>query len=201
MPKVTSIKAAVKTKGRYNIFIDGEYSFSLAETQLIESGIKIGRELTPEELVGLKDESIFGKAYARALEYIFRRLRSEKELQDYAWRKQWPEELTQKVLKRLTEKGYVNDGEFAKAWVRSRQATKPTSRRKLLLELRQKGVANDHIEQALQDNEHDEHHELRQIVQKRRKRYTDEQKLIAYLARQGFGFDAIKQVLQESEEA
>ncbi|HEX6258119.1 MAG TPA: RecX family transcriptional regulator, partial [Candidatus Saccharimonadales bacterium] len=191
---------AVKTRGRFNVFVDGVYSFSLDEMQLLESGIKRGQQVSDQALNSLKEESLFGKAYARMLEYIFRRLRSEKELRDYAWRKQWPPELTEQLLARLRQKGYVDDAKFAAAWVRSRQATKPTSRRKLQLELKQKGVDGSIIQVALEDESHDEYAELRRIVQKRHKRYDDEQKFIAYLARQGFSFDAIKTVLSEAEE-
>ncbi|HYG83382.1 MAG TPA: RecX family transcriptional regulator [Verrucomicrobiae bacterium] len=201
MPKVTAIKGAVKTKGRYNIFIDGSFSFSLSEAQLIDSGVRVGLEITEQRLAGLKDDSAFGKAYARALEYIFRRPRSRKEIETYAYRKQWPPEMTAKIVKKLEEKNYINDTAFAESWVRSRQATKPSSKRKLTLELRQKGVDAASIEQALEENDFDELGELRRIVDKRRHRYTDEQKFMAYLARQGFSFDAIKQVLRESEDS
>lgn len=197
MSVVTGIKAAVKTKGRYNIFLDEAYAFSLTESQLVAAGLKIGLEVSPQRLAELKDESAYGKAYARALEYIFRRPRSRKELEDYAFRKQWSPEMTARIMQQLEQRGYINDAAFAASWVRSRQATKPRSTRQLLLELRQKGIAGQVAEQALAENDFDELSELRNIVKKRRHRYADEQKFMVYLARQGFGYDAIKRVLTE----
>lgn len=199
--KITDIKPAVKTPGRWNIFVDGKYSFSLLESQLLEGSVRIGHELSADELDNLKNDSTFGKAYARALELIMRRLRSEKELYDYARRKEWSDDIRDRVIEKLRIKGYIDDVKFAEAWVRSRVATKPSSRRKLELELRQKGVVSAIIESALQsdDSDHDELDALRRIVTKRRSRYSDPQKFMAYLARQGFSYDAIKHVLSEED--
>lgn len=199
--KITDIKPAVKTPGRWNIFVDGKYSFSLLESQLLEGSVRIGHELSADELDNLKNDSTFGKAYARALELIMRRLRSEKELYDYARRKEWSDDIRDRVIEKLRIKGYIDDVKFAEAWVRSRVATKPSSRRKLELELRQKGVVPAIIESALQsdDSDHDELDALRRIVTKRRSRYSDPQKFMAYLARQGFSYDAIKHVLSEED--
>lgn len=200
--KVTALRPAVKTRGRINVFIDEKYSFSLDESQLIGSGLGVGKELTASELASLKDESTFGKAYGRALDYIMRRPRSEKELRDYAWKKQWPKELTERVLARLRTKGYLDDAKFAQAWVRHRALGKPISQRKLRLELQQKGLNEDLINAALTDerSEFNEATALQRLVTKKRGRYIDQQKFIAYLARQGFAYDDIKQALAENDQ-
>lgn len=198
--QITAIKAAVKTQGRFNIFVDGKYSFSLDEMQLISTGIRLGRDYTAEELEQLQRESAFGKAYARALEYVYRRPRSEKELRDYAWRKQWEPAMTERVIDRLRQKGHVDDAKFAAAWVRHRAMGKPTSARKVQMELRQKGVTDDLINQALAgEDSFDETAALRQLLAKKYSRYPDPQKRIAYLVRQGYGFEAVKQAIADYE--
>jgi len=198
MFKVTAIKAAVKTAGRYNIFTNGTYSFSLSESQLVSSGVRVGKEYTEAEIEALKHESVYGKAYARALEYIMRRPRSLKEMHDYARRKQWEPAIAERVMQRLVERGYLDDAKFADSWVRHRSLGKPISERKLRLELKQKGVSEELVQQALvQSDEFNESDALKRLVAKKRSRYDDPQKLIAYLARQGFRFDDIKNALNE----
>ncbi len=54
------------------------------------------------------------------------------------------------VLERFTEVGLIDDASFAAAWVESRQAGKGLSRRALAHELRNKGVADETIAQALE---------------------------------------------------
>ena len=87
--KITKISPAAKTAGRYNVFVDEEYSFSLDEIQLVQLGIKKDTELNAEQLAKLKNESDFGKNYIRALDLVSRRPRSIKEIKDYAQKKGW----------------------------------------------------------------------------------------------------------------
>jgi regulatory protein len=182
---VTRIAAAVKTPGRYNIFVDGKYACSLDELQLVESGLKRGDELSEERLAELRDDSAFGKHYVRALDLISRRRRSEQEIRDYARRKEWTPENTERVVTRLAARGYLDDAEFARRWVEGRHAVRGVSRRKLVMELRQKGIAEELVEAALAESERSDRTEMEKVIAKKRRQYDDEQ-LIAYLTRQGF---------------
>lgn len=207
--KITAVSVQQKNKNRLNIMVDGAYRFSLDIAQYTDLGIKVGKEYNEDELRALETESVFGKLYARALEYSLMRPRSTKELRDYLWRKTRPVkkksgqiepgvpvELTERVLTRLLEKGYVNDTRFAEYWVENRQVTKGVSRRKLLLELKTKGIDQSTIDHALAYSSRDDSSELLKVIAKKRRRYPDDQKFIAYLMRQGFSYDDIKEVLE-----
>lgn len=196
--KITKIQPAVKTAGRYNIFVDGKYSFSLDENQLLDQKLTVGTDIQDSQLKQLKGESEFGKAYGRALELILSRPRSEKEMKEYAWRKKWDEELSNRVLGKLRDKGYLDDEKFAQFWLRARTGGKPRSKRKISAELAQKGIKRETADKVL--NDYDDDHEisaLRKLVDKKRSKYASEQKFIAYLAGQGYRFDQIKEVLSE----
>jgi len=196
--KITNIKPAVKTPGRYNLYVDERYSFSLMEQQLLELGIKLNQEIDEERLQELKNESDFGKKYARTLDLLLRRSRSEKELRDYGWRKKWQSEEIEQIIEKLRAKGYVDDEKFALGWVRSRAILKHVSKRKLQLELRQKGIHSDIIEKVIAGSEeYNEPQALRDLIAKKRARYPDSQKFMAFLVRQGFSYDDVKQALKE----
>jgi len=192
--KVTGIKTQVKREGRYSIFVDGKYAFSLSAEGLLGSGYTVGQELSQVELTEAKSQSQTDKAYALTLAYVARRMRSEGELRDYFRRKGNDNDFTRSVLVKLRKQGLVDDAEFARRWVENRRLLKATSAKKLRLELRQKHIADDIIRQVLAVDETDERTLLRDLVAKKRKqtRYQDNQKLIAYLARQGFNYDDIK---------
>ncbi|MCL1877040.1 RecX family transcriptional regulator [Candidatus Saccharibacteria bacterium] len=195
--KITKISPAVKTAGRYNVFVDEEFSFSLDESQLVKLGLRNGQEFSAEELAELKSESDFGKNYIRAVDLISRRLRSEREIRDYAFRKQWTKENTARVIERLRERGYLNDAKFAESFVRSRANLRNFSRRKMELELMKKGISKNIIGEILSESdEFDESAALQKLIAKKRTHYTDERKLIAYLMRQGFSYDDIKSNLK-----
>lgn len=213
--KITDISLQARNPDRVNVSVDGTYRFSLDIAQVTELGIKIGNEYSEAELKELEDESQFGELYARALEYTLMRPHSAKEVRDYLWRKtrttnvrvrgtnvlrEKPgvsQAIVDRVYERLIQKGHLNDEKFARFWVENRQATKGISTRKLIAELRAKGVEQSIIEQAMQDSPREEKSEIRKVLEKKRQRYPDEQKLIGYLMRQGFSYDAIRDALSE----
>ena len=208
--KVTGITAQQKDKDRVNVMIDGKYRFSLDIFQVGDLGIRIGKEYTEKELVDLEEESQFGKLYTRALEYCLMRPHSVREVRDYLYRKTRDTrtktgqikkgvspELTERVFKRLSEKGYIDDEKFAKFWVENRNLRKGSSFRKLTAELRAKGVNQSIIEQHLTDTTRSDEDELRKVIAKKQGRYADPQKFMQYLARQGFSYDDIKEALNE----
>lgn len=195
--KVTKIEAQVKTKGRYSVFVDGKFAFGISETGLIESGLKAGQEFTKEELEKLKDVANTDKIYNMTLGLIARRPRSQWEIESYLRRKELDPPASQEVVAKLKNKGFIDDFDFAKRWVESRRLLKPTSKRKLQLELRAKRVGDDVVNQVLEEDEADEYEVLKQEIAKKRRqsRYQDNTKLMQFLARQGYSYDDIKRAL------
>ena len=206
--KITSISVQVRDKNRVNVSVDGRYRFSLDVTQVAELGLRTGKEYEEAELIQLEEESQFGKLYTRALEYCLMRPRSQREMQQYLYRKTRPRriktgemrdgvstELTQRVFDRLAAKGYLDDRKFTEFWVENRNLRKGSSMRKLQSELFAKGVSQDLFNEVLDQSDRTDSDELEKIILKKRRRYDDEQKFLSYLARQGFRYDDIKSTL------
>ncbi|HSX29801.1 MAG TPA: RecX family transcriptional regulator [Candidatus Saccharimonadales bacterium] len=193
--KVTNILQQVKQPGRYSVYVDGKFAFGLSESGLLQSGLASGQELTTTELAAHKKAAGLDKAYGNALRYVAMRPRSEWELTEYFRRKGIDGEATAVIINRLRGLDLLNDAAFAKAWVANRQALKPISKRRLVLELKQKHVAEDIITSAVTQDSKDERNAIKKLIEKKRKSYTDPQKLLQYLARQGFSYDDIKSVL------
>lgn len=188
--QITKVQPAAKTAGRYNIYVDGQYSFSLDELQLVQSGLHSGLDIDETELAKLKSESEFGKNYIRAVDLISRRLRSEREIRDYAFRKQWTKTNTERVIERLRQRGYLNDEVFARTFASSRLNSSRYSKKRIKLDLQKKGISSNIIAEVLHD-EVDDTNALDKLIAKRAKRYDDDRKLIAYLMRNGFQYDDI----------
>lgn len=195
--KITKIEAQVKTRGRYSVFVDGKFAFGMSELGLIESGLKAGQEYSKEELEKLKDEANTDKIYNMALGLIARRPRSKWEIENYLRRKEMDLVSSQAIITKMESKGFIDDFDFSKRWVENRRLLKPTSKRKLELELRAKRVKGDVIKRVLDEDEVDEFNVLLQEVEKKRRqtRYRDNDKLMQYLARQGYSYEDIKRAL------
>lgn len=214
--KITGISVQVRDSNRVNVSVDGKYRFSLDVFQVGDLGLRIGKEYSEEELQALEVESQFGRMYARALEYSMVRPRSVKEMRDYLWRKTLSrkvktktgevverpgvsQEVTDRVLERLVDRGYVDDEKFTQFWVEYRHARKGTSLRRLKLELAQKGVARETVDRIVSESERNDKSELEKIIAKKQARYPDRQKFIQYLMRQGFSYDDVVSAVDAAE--
>ena len=196
--EVTDLRQGVKNPNRVNVFVDGKFAFSLDMTQVVDYKLKVGQVLTEEELTECKRASEFGKLYQRALEWVLMRPRSERELNDYLYKKIYEKKLDKNYIKtifeRLKEKGYVDDRKFAKYWAENRFVKKGISQKRLRMELIKKGIAKEIIEEVL-DGRNDEE-EIDKIIAKKRAKYDDE-KLISYLCRQGFSYQLAQSRVRE----
>ncbi len=218
--KITDISVQARNPNRVNISIDGKYRLSLHIHQITELDIKNGAEVTSEQIAKWEEESLFGKLYSRATEYCLMRPHSAQEIRDYLWRKTLTrrvsvktkneerrtkiiekvgvgKEIADKVYDRLVQRGYVDDKQFARYWLENRNLTKGASRRKLIMELRGKGVEQDIIEKLLPYSARTDEDEIQKIISKRAKRYADDDKLIQYLIRQGFQYDDVRSAVNQ----
>jgi regulatory protein len=114
------------------------------------------------------------------------------------------DDVAQAIIFRLSEAGLVNDNEFARAWAQSRHGHKKISKRIIAGELRQKGVLQESIDEAL--DEIDEESEYRAAFDLGFKKYNTMSRLEpevqirriqSLLQRKGFSFSIIGRVLKE----
>lgn len=195
--KISAIKQQIKRADRYSIYVDDKYSFSLSDSALLETRLVSGQELTEAEIKELKQKSADDKVYSLALRYVAMRSRSRYELETYLKRKEADPPLVDAILDRLQGYGYVNDDAFARNWVENRRLLKPVSRRRLMMELKQKKVSEDIIRAVLEDDQTTDRDTLKDLVVRKRRqsKYQDDTKLLQYLARQGYGYDDIKSAM------
>lgn len=195
--KITAIKQQVKRLDRYSVYVDGSYVCAFSESEVLALEIHVGQELNSNELEQLKDDSTKDKARYLALGQLARRPRSEWELRDYLKRKDYSPEIIEWVVSQLVDYGYIDDKKFAEAWVSNRRLLKPTSHRRLKMELRQKRVADEIINTVLAEDDTDELTVLVDLVARKQKqtKYQDTTKLTQYLLRQGYDYENIKLVI------
>lgn len=214
--KVTKLSSQVKNPDRINVFIDDKYTFSLDISQITDLRVKVGQELNQEEVDQLKKEGEFSKYYLRALNYALIRPRSEREIRDYLYRQTrtryylvkgerrerigMTPALTERIIDKLVEKGYLDDEVFARYWNENRNLKKGISQKVMRLELIKKGVSSHIIDSALEGSERNDREELKKVIIKTQKRYSDHNKFIKYLISKGYSYDLIQELLAESDD-
>jgi regulatory protein len=195
---ITAIKQQLKRSSYYSVFVENKYEFSLSDSALLDSKLASGQTLSEEQLEQYKQLSNDDKIYNRVLSYISLRPRTRWEIETYLKQKKTSPALSESILNKLSDKALIDDAKFARAWVNDRRLLRPTSKRKLILELRQKRVEDEIIHKVLseQDTDSDASALASLIESKRRQsKYQDDLKLMQYLARQGFSYGDIKNAL------
>ena len=197
---ITDLKQGVKNPNRVNVFVDGKFSFSLDVSQVVDFHIKKGMEIDAEQLAEYKKASEFGKLYQRTLEWVLLRPRSERETNDYLYKKIYEKKLDKQyinlIIEKLKNKKYLDDFKFAEWYVENRFVKKGISRKRLAMELMKKGISAEIIDDVL-DARNDEE-EILKIIAKKRAKYDDE-KLIQYLCRQGFSYQLARDLVLNYE--
>lgn len=143
------------------------------------------------------------KALSLAYRYLSFRPRTVVEVEKYLQKKALkylftPGEIAA-ALEILKDQGYLNDLEFIKSFVNSRNLLKPKSKRVLEMELKKLGIAQMDIDSFFSDNSTDEDELAQKALKKKmkslslipdeKKRFT---KAISFLQRRGFSYDVAK---------
>ena len=134
------------------------------------------------------------QARALCLRLLTARARTRAELAGQLAKRGYPDDVSTRVLDRLSGVGLVDDAGFAEQWVHSRRANAGKGKRALAAELHTKGVDNDVITSVLGGiNPAAERGRAEQLVRTRLRRENlsgDDarvsRRLVAMLARRGF---------------
>ena len=122
---------------------------------------------------------------------------------------QWqvPHTERQGVLERLVKERFIDDGRYAEAYVREKSRLSGWGARKIAMQLRQKGVSQAIIDDALRQL--DSNVELPRLVDKLRRKirttkYTSDYelrgKLMRYALSLGFDYDIVQRAVEDSLE-
>ena len=139
-------------------------------------------------------------ALERAVSLLAVRARTERELRDALHQCAYSEAVIDRVIARMNEAGYIDDADFASQWAASRTG-KGLGMRRIVMELRQKGVDAEQIEQAL--GQIDEKERMESAVRAAQKAArgrelsspADRQKVFAALMRRGYDSASAKKAI------
>ncbi len=197
---ITAIKVQKRNPQRVSIDLDGEYAFGLA--RMTAAWLKVGDVLSEERVVVLQREDAVEVAFQRALRLIGHRPRSEQEVSQRLAKLNFSPDQVEQVIAKLKASNLIEDEKFARMWVENRLEFHPRSLRLIRYELLHKGIAEDHIEQALQETEDEQDLARRAAVAyaRRLENYENQvyrNRLSGYLARRGFSYGTIAPLVNE----
>lgn len=218
MSKITSVELQTNNPHRFNIFLDGQFAFGVDEDLVISRRLIVGKVISVSDLKKILFEAEAGKLMERMYRWFRIRQHSEKEVRDYfkiknlklKIKKEEPvnEMVIETLIKTLKKKGMINDLEFAKVWVEARRKSKQKGIIVLRMELFQKGINKEIIEQVLQltdarSGQVSEQELARLALDKKIKVWKKlshlefKKKAYPFLLRRGFTYDISKNVIEK----
>jgi regulatory protein len=195
--KITALQVQKKNPSRVNVHLDGEFAFGLA--RIVAAWLRLGQELSEEKIEQLVAEDARERAFQQAMLFLSYRARSESEIRKNLRKHEIPEPVIEQTLERLRQDGLANDDQFAQAWVENRTTFRPRSRRMMAMELKQKGLADEAIQSAVQNV--DDEASAYEAARKRAARFKGlewndfRKKLSEFLARRGYSYSVIAPVV------
>lgn len=218
MSKITEVVPQKKNPKRFNVFLDGEFAFGADEDLVVNRRLVVGKIITPEDLQKILFEAEVGKLMERMYRWFVIRQHSEKEVRDYFKIKNQKSKVKNEetisslvidaTIETLKKKGIVNDLEFAKAWVEARRKSKQKGVRAIKMELFQKGIEKEIIEEVISSqssvvNEED----LAKLALEKKMRVWKSlepqefrQKATEFLLRKGFEYEVVKRIIEKFRE-
>ncbi len=200
MKKVTALRTGRRQGKRVNVFLDGKFAFSLEAEVAVKQGLQVGQELSEGDIEALTRADLRHRCLNAALLYLSYRPRSEAELRQRLHRRGFDGDNVEAALTKLREQGLVDDLAFAQFWKDNREAFRPRSRWLTKLELRQKGVADNIIDQVVANVDEEDSAYRAAVSRARSLPRSDYQnfrrRLGQYLKRRGFSYQVITQTVE-----
>jgi len=207
--RITAIEPQKKDPLRKNLIVDGKFILGISTDVLVQFGLRSGDQV---------DENLLGKIHAaeelfqakrKALDYLSRRMHSEKDLNQKLQKKGFSTETIQRLIDDFRTAGYLNDTQFAVAYVADCIQKRPIGRRSLYQRLRLKGIDKEIINDVLTATLETEKEETIALAAARKKLRVSRsqfekldinkrrQRLAQFLAQRGFEWEIIGHVIDE----
>ncbi|MGQ9842680.1 MAG: regulatory protein RecX [Spirochaetota bacterium] len=151
----------------------------------------------------LKEESMMFECMEKALYYISIRSRTEHDIKNYLIRKGFDKTTINKVLLHLTERGLINDYDYAVRYIQSVREHKIIGNKMIEKKLFEKGVDKGIIKKAIRKTE-DKEPDIETVYELALKKYNKvkdkehpEGKVASFLYQRGFNWEIIQKVMKK----
>lgn len=202
MDVITAVK---KERGKYRVTINDAEDLLVPLALMQERPLQQGQPIDLEEY----DQWLMVRQYRfaldRAVGYLAVRARSTGEIEQKLLQAGYRPNTVEMVIHKLQRENLLDDADFARQWVESRQNHK-LGRSRIAQELRRKGVSQEEAEEALSAIEdEDQLAGAVALAEKAAARIKPDEdirkaanRIAGMLARRGYSWDIAKQAIQQT---
>lgn len=196
---MTVVSIREVTKSRCVITLDNEESFVLYKGELSKLELAEGKELPDSSYDRIMHEILPKRAKLRGLNLLKSRPYTEAQLRAKYEQGGYPASVIDSAIDYIKQLHCIDDYEYCRTYFIYHSASK--SRRRMILDLVQKGVDKETVQRALDDvigagDMSDEEDLIRKLLAKKHydsetASYEEKQKMKAFLYNKGFSIDVI----------
>ncbi len=195
--KITSIEVQKKQRGRFSVFIDGEFSFGISDIDLYNLNLAVG-DIVSEEQMALIEETVdTQKCRDYAVGLVSKKMYTKKEIAEKMQKKGFSKTAIDGVMDILEEYGYINDEIYAEMYCEYQ--SKKFGAKKISYDLQMKGVPKEIIQKYT--GKIDNGDELLNLMKTKIKSKVidmkERQKIIRHFLSKGFEYDKVISALNE----
>jgi len=136
---------------RVRVLLDDGTAIEVALEAWLRSGVRAGDALDAQERARLEHDDLRSKVRDAALNLLAQRPRGREELRRRLAGKGFAGSAVEACLVALESERLIDDGAFARSFVRDRLRLRPRGRRRLSQELREKGLDAETVDEAVSD--------------------------------------------------
>ncbi|KIQ94442.1 Regulatory protein recX [Anoxybacillus thermarum] len=206
--RIEKIEVDKKNAERFYVHLvkeDGEKQLvSVDQDVLIEYRLKKGMTVTEKQWMEMIKKDDETKAYKMALRFLAYRMRSKQEVTDYLEKKGVDRGTIERVIGKLQNERYIDDEQFAHAYVQTQVNTTMKGPYVIYKELIDKGICEDAIAKAMERYTEEMQQDkamkwVEKVNKQSKKRSYQEQK--AYIAQllhmKGFPVHIVERIKQQ----
>lgn len=202
MDVITAIK---KERGKYRVTVNDAEDVLVPVSLIRERPLKEGQPIDLEDYDNWLMVRQYRFALDRAVGYLAARACSTREIEQKLLRAGYRPSTVEMVVYKLQRENLLDDADFARQWVESRQSHK-LGRSRIAQELRRKGVSQEEAEEALSViDEEDQLAGAIALAEKAAARIKPGEdmrkvssRIAGMLARRGYSWDIAKQAIAQA---
>ncbi|MDD4815853.1 MAG: regulatory protein RecX [Clostridia bacterium] len=195
--QITEFKK-IGNSNRYKMFVDSQFFAVLLDETIVLNNLKTNVDYDLDYLNKIVFEGQKKVAFDSAIAVVSKFSKTEKEMQNYLKDKGFLQSSVDFAVQKLKEYNYINDDNFAKNYISTKQNSK--GKKAIFFELKMKGIEENIIKKHLQNIEGQEQTLLVLATKFAKNKQNDtklKEKLFRHLVSKGFDFEEINNTIKK----
>ncbi|NFM73515.1 recombination regulator RecX [Clostridium botulinum] len=117
---ITKIEVQKRNKDRVNVYIDEEFNFACSSELIYYHNLKKGKVIDQNSLNDIIKEDNYIKAKGYALKYIEKSLKTESQVKEKLYLKEYDEDTVNKVIRFLKDYNFIDDDKYCDMYIREK---------------------------------------------------------------------------------